>query len=236
MATAAVLALTGFLTAVVAQAASDQAEGRVGVRAALATDVDRGTDTVDSLEQELSDLTAEVGAGRDTALNTSRAGREALSALDAAEAGAATVPVVGPGLRLVLGDELPSAASDPLDPEAETLDRVLDRDLASLLNALWSAGAEAISVNDVRVGPNTAVRAAGGALLVDFQPVLSPYEVRAIGDQDGMQTSLVTSDDILFLVGLSQQIGLVFDLAQESEMRLDAASVAPPRFATAVRD
>ena len=50
-----------------------------------------------------------------------------------------------------------------------------------VVNALWAAGAEAISVNGQRIGPDTFVRTAGSAILVNVTPVSSPYEVAAIG-------------------------------------------------------
>ena len=60
--------------------------------------------------------------------------------------------------------------------------RVQDGDLQLVVNALWAAGAEAVSINGQRLGPTTAIRFAGEAVLVDFRPVTSPYEISAIGD------------------------------------------------------
>ncbi len=52
---------------------------------------------------------------------------------------------------------------------------VLDRDLQTVVNALWAGGgAEAIAVGGVRIGPTVTIRQAGGAMLVDNQPVFSP--------------------------------------------------------------
>ena len=59
-----------------------------------------------------------------------------------------------------------------------------DDDLQLVVNALWAAGAEAISINGQRLGPTTAIRFAGEAVLVDFRPVTNPYEISAIGDPD----------------------------------------------------
>ena len=56
--------------------------------------------------------------------------------------------------------------------------RVLDRDLQELVNGLWAAGAEAVSVDGQRLTARTAIRSAGEAVLVDFRPLSPPYVVR----------------------------------------------------------
>ena len=43
-----------------------------------------------------------------------------------------------------------------------------------MVNELWADGAQAMSVNDVRLTPTSAIRFAGQAVLVDFQPLLPP--------------------------------------------------------------
>ena len=65
--------------------------------------------------------------------------------------------------------------------------------MRSVVNELWHDGAEAISVNDVRLTPTTAIRFAGEAVLVDFQPITSPYTIRAIGDRHVLETGFVDS-------------------------------------------
>ena len=52
---------------------------------------------------------------------------------------------------------------------------ILDRDLQLVVNSLWVSGAEAVSVGGVRIGPNVTIRQAGGGILVDNQPISSPY-------------------------------------------------------------
>ena len=50
-----------------------------------------------------------------------------------------------------------------------------------VVNAMWGAGAEAVSINGQRIGPTTFVRTAGSVILVNITPVSSPYVVSAIG-------------------------------------------------------
>ena len=81
-----------------------------------------------------------------------------------------TLPVEGPGLVVRLDDAPPDdAVEDPLRGGTPVDGRVQDRDLQDLVNGLWAAGAEAISINDVRLTALTAIRSAGDAVLVDFR-------------------------------------------------------------------
>ena len=53
--------------------------------------------------------------------------------------------------------------------------RITDRDLQVLVNGLWYAGAEAVAINDNRVGTLTSIRTAGDAITVNFRSISSPY-------------------------------------------------------------
>ena len=55
--------------------------------------------------------------------------------------------------------------------------------LQQLVNGLWTAGAEAISVNGHRLTSLTAIRGAGTAITVDYSSLTRPYTIQAIGDR-----------------------------------------------------
>lgn len=65
-------------------------------------------------------------------------------------------------------------------------------DIYKLVNELRLAGAEAISVNDIRITAMSDIKdIAPGNLVVDGKPgIMSPYVVKAIGDQTYLQSSL----------------------------------------------
>ena len=67
------------------------------------------------------------------------------------------------------------AAADgaDVDPRTDEADqgRVTDRDLQTLVNEVWAAGAEAVTVNGQRLTALSAIRSAGDAVLVDFRPL-----------------------------------------------------------------
>lgn len=90
-----------------------------------------------------------------------------------AELLSAAVAVSGPGI-VILADDAPNATA--------SYGQVLDSDLAILVNGLFEAGAEAVSINGLRLSTRTPIRQAGAAITVDYVSLRPPYRVEAIGD------------------------------------------------------
>ncbi|MGN5240351.1 MULTISPECIES: DUF881 domain-containing protein [unclassified Rhodococcus (in: high G+C Gram-positive bacteria)] len=181
----------------------------------IATLVARRDELTDTVEQRSAELVAHDAEGATT-----------LDALRAAQIAAAGAPVIGPGITVTLSDPTGRPnLSDPSVHDTGDAATVLDRDLQSVVNALWAGGAEAVSVGDVRIGPGVTIRQAGGAMLVDNRPVFSPYVVSAVGPQAQMQTDFVVSDAYLRLSGIKQLYGVGFTIAEAGELELPAATV-----------
>ncbi len=135
---------------------------------------------------------------------------------------AAVTAVEGPGLTVSLDDR----AASGLDSSA-TQGRVTDQDLRIVINALWSGGAEALTVNGLRIGPGTFVRTAGSVILVDITAVQAPYEVDAIGDAAALSVALVRGTTGDYLSAAQSVRGITVHTATSSSMTMDAL-VAPP--------
>jgi uncharacterized protein YlxW (UPF0749 family) len=227
------MAVAGLLVAVTYDQAAASAQGREQVRAALVDDIRRDSEVTDELAVQLESLRAEVTSTRDDLLAGSAVGQRALDDLARAEDGGAAVPVAGPGLLVTLANADPEADDDPVGGGADDdpRGRVRDGDLQLVVNALWSAGAEAISINGQRLGPATAIRFAGEAVLVDFRPVTNPYEVSAIGDPDTLLSEFLASPEVNALAVISESFGLRFEFAREDELSLPAASIPELRLA-----
>ena len=101
--------------------------------------------------------------------------------------------VEGPGLQITLTD--PLAASSNGDGKSVTaqLRVVTDSDLQWYVSQLWGAGAEAIAVNDCRLGVQTSIRKAGQTILVDLTKIQSPYVIQAIGDSAKLKAAISPS-------------------------------------------
>jgi uncharacterized protein YlxW (UPF0749 family) len=227
------MAGVGLLMSVTYVQSAATAQGREQVRTVLVADIEQESAVADELSAQLENLQAEVGRTRDQLLAASAVGQEALDDLARAVQGAAAVPVTGPGLLVTLANADPKADEDPVGgtPEEDPRERVVDGDLQLVVNALWAAGAEAVSINGQRLGPTTAIRFAGEAVLVDFRPVMSPYEISAIGDPEGLRNLFLESPEVIALASISESFGLRFEFAQEDELTLPAASTPELRFA-----
>ncbi len=233
-AVAAVMAGAGVLAAVTYDQAAAGAQGREEVRAALVAEVEAESETTDQLAADLEALRADVTAARDAALAATAVGQRALDRLEDAELAAGALPVSGPGLLVTLADAEPDADEDPVGgtAEADPRGQVRDGDLQLVVNALWAAGAEAVSINGQRLGPTTAIRFAGEAVLVDFRPVTNPYLVNAVGDPATLRGRFLASPEVGALAVISETYGLRFEFAQEDELSLPAGS--PPELRAAV--
>jgi uncharacterized protein YlxW (UPF0749 family) len=232
------MVVAGVLAAVTYDQAAARVQGRQEIRAALVDDIRTESDASDELAAELEDLRADVTRARDELLANSTTGQQALDDLAAAEAGAAAVPVKGPGLLVTLANAGSGADDDPVggNDEGDVRGRVRDGDLQLVVNALWAAGAEAISINGQRLGPTSAIRFAGEAVLVDFRPVTNPYEVSAIGDPETLSSGFLSSPEVGSLALIEETYGLRFDFSREEELSLPAASTPELRSAQPVPD
>jgi uncharacterized protein YlxW (UPF0749 family) len=220
------MAAAGLLVAVTYDQAAAAAQGRDQVRAALIDDIEHESAASDELAVQLEDLRIEVSSTRDQLLAATTVGQGALDELARAERGAAAVPVTGPGLLVTLANADPKADEDPVGGTTpqDPRERVRDGDLQLVVNALWAAGAEAVSINGQRLGATTAIRFAGEAVLVDFRPVTNPYEVSAIGDPDTLSSKFLASPEVGALAVISESFGLRFEFSREDELTLPAAS------------
>jgi len=219
------MVVAGLLVAVTYDQAAAKAQGRQEIRAVLVEDIQAESQLSDELAGQLEDLRAEVSRTSDDLLAATAVGQRARDAVRRAEEGTAAVAVTGPGLLVTLANAEAEADDDPVGgaSEADPRGRVQDGDLQLVVNALWAAGAEAISINGQRLGPTSAIRFAGEAVLVDFRPVTNPYEVSAIGDPDALAREFLLDDEVQSLAEISLNFGLRFDFAKEEELSLPAA-------------
>ncbi len=108
---------------------------------------------------------------------------------------------------------------------------ILDRDLQLVVNSVWFSGAEAISVGGVRIGPNVTIRQAGGGILVDNQPITSPYVILAIGPPHAMQDGFDRSSGSLRLRLLVRSYDVGVAVAAGDGLTLPAGSGREVNFA-----
>jgi uncharacterized protein YlxW (UPF0749 family) len=138
-----------------------------------------------------------------------------------------SLAVQGPGLKVTLHDapgSAPTADENPRQQDQSAQGRVLDRDLQTVVNGLWAAGAEAISINGQRLTALSAIRSAGEAILVDFRPLSPPYVVSAVGPPDSMRATFADGAGGRYLHSLADNFGIESDITPSSSLSLPASS------------
>jgi uncharacterized protein YlxW (UPF0749 family) len=168
-------------------------------------------------------LTARRDDVQRRALADDAAGQQLLANLDRLSLAAASTPVTGPGLSVTVTDPGvgPNLSDVSKQRVAGSQQIILDRDLQLVVNSLWASGAEAISVGGVRIGPNVTIRQAGGAILVDNNPISSPYAVLAVGNSPGLRR--------LRLLEASYGVGV--NVSARDDLKLPAGAVRDVKFA-----
>jgi len=180
-ATALACLLIGLLFAVAYQHAVAAKPSTTKAREDLVGDVQSRRKQAEQLQKQAEDLRDQVARARDNAL----AGRGDAERLRELAAGTGLGKVTGDGVVVTLADAPPKIDPVTGKPSDDNPGIVLDRDLQDIANALWQAGAEAIAINGQRLTATSAIRTAGGAILVDFRPVTGPYQIAAIGTDHG---------------------------------------------------
>lgn len=126
-------------------------------------------------------------------------------------------PVHGPGLVVTLQDAQRDANGRfPRDASPDDL-VVHQQDIQAVLNALWSAGAEAIQMQDQRIIATSVPRCVGNTLLLNGRTYSPPYTITAIGNAAAMQAALAAAP----LVILYKQYVVRFGLGYQEEVKPD---------------
>jgi uncharacterized protein YlxW (UPF0749 family) len=100
---------------------------------------------------------------------------------------AGLVPLEGQGIRITLSD-----SEKKLKEYEDPVFYIVHYDqLELLVNELWAAGAEAISINNYRLGGTTGFSCAGTTILVDTKRLAPPYIIEAIGDPSNLKNALM---------------------------------------------
>lgn len=138
--------------------------------------------------------------------------------------------VRGPGVVVRLQD---APAGDGAAPGGtQKPERVNARDIQLVVNGLWSAGAEAVSVNEHRLTSTSAIRFAGEAVIVDFRGLAPPYEIRAIGDPERLAQETSAGMTGAYLAELRTQLGIRTEVSTQEEITIGPAERLSTRVST----
>lgn len=109
--------------------------------------------------------------------------------------------VEGPGVLVTLSDGYsadkvdPGKDNNPVQPGVDTgeptADYIIhDQDILRVVNELYAAGAEAVSINNLRLVSTSSVRCVGNTVLIDGVRIAAPIKIRAVGDTETLLGAL----------------------------------------------
>ena len=218
------LALVGFLLVIQVRAGRtirrEVALPTLRVRE-LAVLVQQQEEAVGTLQAEIADLRGKL-AEYESAAAQGRSSAETLAKQVASYRMVMGLAAVeGPGVVVRLSER--RGAGGVVVPAVQAAD------LSGLVNELWSAGAEAIAVNGVRVLATTGFREAQDGIVAGIFRLKPSYEIQAIGDPAVMQATLNLRGG--YVEGL-RSVGLAVELKEEARLELPAYR-GPLRFRSA---
>ncbi len=193
-----------FITTAAVQTRNDRPATELE-RRTLAADIEARQKILDQRRTTAATLSAEVGSLR-------RSGDTEQSQPADLDVLASSAAVDGPGIVVTAESSKDGSAAG----------RITDRDLQVLVNGLWYAGAEAVAINDNRVGTMTSIRTAGDAITVNYRSISSPYAVVALGDSDSLQTRLSQNAAGAYWENRRKRSGVEFAVTPSSDANLPA--------------
>ena len=134
----------------------------------------------EQLKERILALRDQIGSLEQQGQGSAALVRDLNARLDQARLAAGLVALQGPGLVLRLED-----SQRPVPPGGAASDYLVSaRDVRTVVEELWLAGAEAVAVNAERVTGSTAILDIGNSVLVNSAYLAPPYDVAAIGPPD----------------------------------------------------
>ncbi|ABL82220.1 MULTISPECIES: DUF881 domain-containing protein [unclassified Nocardioides] len=204
-----VVAVFGLLVTVAAVQNSQRAGVQSASRASLIANIDRGRADLAALQERIVDLRELDVSLQDNLDDVTAAAQGAQARVQRLGAVTGFGAVTGPGVRVTVDD------GDHFT--------VRDRDLRPLVDGLWNAGAEAISINGQRLTARTPIRNSGAAIHVNFRPLSPPYVVLAIGDPRTLQADLMETTSGLTFRDTAAQLGFPWNMDNVDRLSLPAA-------------
>lgn len=144
---------------------------------------------IKALQETIGDLQKKNAAYEKVLAQQSGESRALANSIQDTNRVAGLTELVGPGIMVTLVDGLQGQKKITEDVIAGQ-EIVHDYDVLRMVNELWNAGAEAISVSGQRIAIGTSIRCVGSVIRVNDVPMAPPYIITAIGDSKTLAGAL----------------------------------------------
>lgn len=129
------------------------------------------------------------------------------------------VDLEGEGIEITLNDS-GGEFTGTVKGYNSVMEMIHDHDLRYVLNALKSAGAEAISVNGQRIISNSEIYCNAEFILINGIKTGAPFNIKAIGDEDKLKSYMLADGGYLKFLELRSNGNIKFKLSTNSDVKI----------------
>jgi uncharacterized protein YlxW (UPF0749 family) len=189
---------------------------RAGRRTHLTQLINQRAQEVAHVDQERGQRSAELERATRQRARTDERIAQPQAKIDESQPLAGLTPVKGPAVTVILTDAPRSGGKSPIGATPDDL-VVHQQDVQAVMNALWSGGAEAMTIMSQRVVATSAVRCVGNTLLLHGRTYSPPFQIVAIGNQSTMVSALDRSPGVQLFRTAAKDYGLGYHVTVEDE-------------------
>jgi len=172
----------------------------------------------DAVKKRILELRAQIQSIEGEGEGAEDLVRQLNARLQEARIAAGLIALTGTGIVLQLED-----SRDPVPPGGSDADYLVgSRDIRTVVEELWGAGAEAIAVNGERITSASAIIDIGPSLLVNSAYLAPPYQVSAIGPPDLYDRLSASPGFVDFVRARGDGYGIQISLAEPDSVDVPA--------------
>lgn len=193
-------------------------------RANIASDVELLKKDKEELTNTNTQLSDELKKIEETATEETASGQSVKDKLNTARIQLGLLDVTGDGIQVTIKPKVSMFGATSKDNNGKLLS---DKELVHLIGALWFSGAEAISINDLRITPQTGISISGTQMAIGSAGMVNPGDVivvKAIGDKEKMNDNMnieynsntITGALTNYNINFEKQSGIIIEKTTES--------------------
>ncbi|WP_238906543.1 DUF881 domain-containing protein [Clostridium sp. YIM B02506] len=198
IAVAIVCALLGFFLSYQFKLISSREEKNKQQSTYAATDILKEVESLkaerDEVKKQNEDLQAQLKKIEDEAAKSGEVDLNIKKELDNIRMITGTVDVKGQGIILRI-----TPKNDLFSSNKESIVALTDSDLVHIVNSLFFSRAEAISINDYRITPQTGIKPSGNIINIGSEGKVDPRQeiiIKAIGNKELLKGGLLFGDTL----------------------------------------
>lgn len=211
IAVAIVCAILGFLLIYQYKSSVSRNKGTGYNTVDISKDVELLKKDKEDLTNTNTQLNEELKKIEETATEETSLGQNVKDQLYTARIQLGLLDVTGDGIQVTIKPKVSMFGATSKDSSSKLLG---DKELVHLLGALWFSGAEAISINDLRITPQTGISVSGTQIAIGSAGMVNPGDVivvKAIGDTEKMNKNMNLEYNSNTMIGVLTNYNINFE-------------------------